>query len=102
MKDEGTWLFASVWKHIEAVDEINCKYKAQAKDLDSLELNNTLELMYKHGIDNVRGWMLTTTKLAAGQEKDSFKQICEKYDLCRKCERNTHFADQYFPCTRAN
>jgi predicted GIY-YIG superfamily endonuclease len=103
LKHEGTRFFASVGKHIEAVEEIPCrKAQAQANDLESLERNKTLELMYKHGIQNVRGWMFTTTVLTAGQEHDAFKQICEKYDLCRKCGRNSHFADKCFARTLAN
>jgi predicted GIY-YIG superfamily endonuclease len=65
-------------------------------DLESWERNETLQRMLTHGIDNVRGWMFTATMLSEDDRRDAFRQICEKYDLCRRCGRNTHFSDQCF------
>ena len=70
-------------------------------DLESWERNETLARMYKHGVGNVRGWMFTSARLSAEQEEQAFGQICEKYDLCRKCGRNTHFAIKCFARSRA-
>ena len=64
------------------------------EDLESWERNETLARMYRHGISKVRGWMFTSNVLSKGQEEEAFRQICEKYDLCRKCGRKSHFADQ--------
>jgi hypothetical protein len=97
LNGEGTVFFASMGEQIEQVEILPC----HNGDLESLERNKTLELMYKHGIENVRGWMFTTTHLNEGATEDAFKQICEKYDLCRKCGRNTHFVDKCFARTRA-
>jgi predicted GIY-YIG superfamily endonuclease len=69
-------------------------------DLESWERNETLARMYKHGVTNVRGWMFTNLKLSVEQEEQAFGQICEKYDLCRQCGRNTHFADKCFARSR--
>jgi predicted GIY-YIG superfamily endonuclease len=71
-------------------------------DLESWERNETLARMYKHGVANVRGWMFTSVRLREEQEEQAFGQICEKYDLCRKCGRNTHFADRCFARSRAS
>lgn len=71
------------------------------RDLESWERNETLARMYKHGVDKVRGWMFTSVGLSAEQEEQAFAQICEKYDLCRQCGRNSHFADKCFARSRA-
>jgi len=62
-------------------------------DLESWERNETLHLMRIHGIENVRGWMFTTVNLSTEHKKDAFKQICEKFDLCRHCGRSSHFVN---------
>ena len=71
-------------------------------DLESWERNETLALMYKYGVGNVRGWMFTSINLSKEQQEQAFGQICEKYDLCRKCGRNSHFVDKCFARGRAN
>lgn len=71
------------------------------RDLESWERNETLARMYRHGVGKVRGWMFTSARLSAEQEELAFGQICEKYDLCRQCGRNTHFADKCFARSRA-
>jgi len=76
--------------------------KGDAGDMESWERNETLARMYRHGIDKVRGWMFTGTLLTKTEEEDAFKQICEKFDLCRRCGRNTHFAEKCFATTRAD
>jgi predicted GIY-YIG superfamily endonuclease len=65
-------------------------------DLESWERNETLQSMRAYGIDNVRGWMFTSTSLSDDHYHTAFCQICEKFDLCRRCGRNTHFADKCF------
>ena len=72
-----------------------------AEDLESWERNETLARMYRHGINRVRGWMFTSTSLSKEQEEEAFRQICEKYDLCRRCGRNSHFAEKCFANGRA-
>jgi len=71
-------------------------------DLESWERNETLEQMYRNGIQNVRGWMFTSLVLTEKQEEDAFKQICEKKDLCRSCGRNNHFADRCYAKSKAD
>jgi hypothetical protein len=65
-----------------------------SSDLESWERNETLARMRKHGIAKVRGWMFTSITLTKEQAEDAFRQICEKYDLCRRCGRSGHFATQ--------
>ena len=60
-------------------------------DLESWERNETLERMHRFGIDSVRGWMFTDLELSDDQYETAFNQICEKFDLCRRCGRNSHF-----------
>ncbi len=50
--------------------------------------------MYLTGIDQVRGWMLTSPTLSPIDKRDAFRQVCEKFDLFRKCGRHTHFANE--------
>lgn len=66
------------------------------EDLESWERNETLQRMKTHGIDNVRGWMFTRARLSEEEKKNAFAQICERFDLCRRCGRNTHFAERCF------
>lgn len=72
-----------------------------AMDLESWERNETLHRMLKHGVDKVRGWMFTSRRLSESNLQDIFAQICEKYDLCRRCGRATHFASGCYARTRA-
>lgn len=66
------------------------------EDLESWERNETLQRMYKFGISNVRGWMFTAKDLSKDDVKTAFCQICEKFDLCRRCGRNSHFQNECF------
>ena len=60
-------------------------------DLESWERNEVLTLMFKFGINNVCGWMYTLKNMPMEQKLSAFDQICEKFDLCRKCGHSTHF-----------
>jgi len=60
-------------------------------DMESWERNEVLTRMYEFGIDNVRGWMYTFKTMTIEQKVSAFDQICEKFDFCRKCGRNSHF-----------
>ena len=62
------------------------------EDLEAWERAEVLARMLKHGIDKVRGWMYTTQELSEAQAEHAFSQVCEKYDLCRKCGKRGHFA----------
>ena len=83
------------------VRKLEVSQAGSAVDLESWERNETLARMYKHGVGNVRGWMFTSVELSKEQEEQAFGQICEKYDLCRQCGRNSHFADKCFARGRA-
>ena len=75
---------------------INPITSGSGDDMESWERNETLHRMWTHGIDQVCGWMFTTQYLSDEQKSDAFKQICEKFDLCRKCGRSSHFASECF------
>ena len=66
-------------------------------DLESWERNEVLTRMYRNGMDTVRGWRYTSRGSLTQDDMISAKNdIVEKFDLCRRCGRNTHFADQCF------
>ena len=71
------------------------------QDLESWERAETLAQMYRKGVNNVRGWMFTSSTLSDVQQQEAFRQICEKFDLCRKCGHNNHFADKCFARKKA-
>jgi hypothetical protein len=62
------------------------------EDLEAWERAEVLARMLKHGVGKVRGWMYTTPELSEAQTEHAFEQVCEKYDLCRRCGRRGHFA----------
>lgn len=68
-------------------------------DFESWERAETLFWMSTQGVDKVRGWMYTTTHLSKEQRKHAFEQICERYDLCRRCGKAGHFISE---CTEKN
>jgi hypothetical protein len=88
-------------KHWKNVKQITPLTSGDVDDLESWERNETLQRMYHHGIGKVRGWMFTTTELSSEQRNTAFKQICEKFDLCRKCGRNNHFAERCYAASQA-
>lgn len=60
-------------------------------DLEAWERSEVLARMYKHGVRNVRGWMFTSEEFGEGEAEQAFRQVCEKFDLCRRCGRRGHF-----------
>ena len=69
------------------------------EDHESWERNETLELMSRHGVEKVRGWMYTTQELSQDTIESIDAQLCEKYDLCRACGMKGHFASA---CSKAS
>ena len=70
--------------------------EGSSHDLESWERNETLRRMLEFGVDNVRGWMFTDLHLKAEDKRAAFQQICEKFDLCRRCGRGSHFRSECF------
>ena len=75
--------------------------QGQTHDLESWERDETLTRMLHYGIDNVRGWMFVSNVLSGDQRKCAFDQVCERFDLCRKCGRDSHFASACFARSNA-
>ena len=66
-------------------------------DLESWERNEVLTRMYRTGMDSVRGWRYTRKGPLSMDERISARNdIMEKFDLCRRCGHNNHFADKCF------
>ena len=66
-------------------------------DMESWERNEVLTRMYREGMDCVRGWRYTRREPLTLDDKISARSdIMEKFDLCRSCGRNNHFADKCF------
>ena len=68
----------------------------QVTDMEAWERAETLERMYKYGINNVRGWMYVTPVLSPQQRDEAFQQICSRKKLCSTCGRSSHFSAQCF------
>lgn len=75
--------------------------KGCISDMESWERNEVLTRMYEFGIDNVRGWMYSFKTMPIEQKVSAFDQICEKFDLCRKCGRNSHFVRDCYSMSTA-
>lgn len=63
-------------------------------DLEAWERNEVLARMRRFGVGNVRGWMYTSKQLSDAQVEHAFFQVCEKFDLCRRCGLSGHFVAQ--------
>lgn len=61
-------------------------------DLEAWERSEVLARMYRHGVRSVRGWMFTGRDMGDAEAEQAFRQVCEKFDLCRRCGRKGHFA----------
>ena len=55
------------------------------------ELEETLENMRIHGINNVRGSMFTKMTLTRDDKIKAAQLYCEMYDLCRRCGSDKHY-----------
>ena len=64
--------------------------KGDKSDLESWERREVLELMHIHGIEKVRGWMFTLLTLVDEDKVAAKRQLCERFDLCRKCGQPGH------------
>jgi predicted GIY-YIG superfamily endonuclease len=60
-------------------------------DTEIWERNEVLELMFRRGINAVRGWKYTLKTMTLEQKLSAFDDVCERYDLCRRCGRGDHF-----------
>jgi predicted GIY-YIG superfamily endonuclease len=71
------------------------------EDAEAWERAETLARMRRHGIVRVRGWMFTAPELSEAQKEAAFGQVCERFDLCRRCGREGHFASDCHAKSRA-
>ena len=69
--------------------------------LEAWERAETLERMFRHGIEKVRGWMFTTPVMSQDQRDSAFEQICVYKKLCTTCGRGGHFAASCFANSKA-
>ena len=70
------------------------------KEIDTFwELNETLEQMKIHGINNVRGSMFSNNQLSTTQRLLATQLYCEKESLCRNCGSYSHFENK---CNQRN
>lgn len=63
----------------------------ETMDMESWERGEVLERMYQFGIDTVRGWKYTLRIMPLAQMLSAFDDVCERFDLCRRCGRGSHF-----------
>lgn len=61
------------------------------EDMESWERHEVLELMLTYGINAVRGWKYTFQTMQLEQKLSAFDDVCERFDLCRRCGRRDHF-----------
>ena len=68
-------------------------------DTESWERNETLTRIYEYGLDAVRGWIYTNRYLTQADKESAFHQVCDKFDLCRRCGGAGHFVSK---CTASS
>ena len=82
--------------------EATLRTRGSVADLESWERNEVLARMYRDGMDSVRGWRYTRQGPLTEYERRAVKaDIVEKYDLCRRCGRDSHFANRCFASSAA-
>lgn len=82
----------AAWCHDHKVVEQVRPMTPPADDLEEWERKETLTRMYAHGLFNVRGWRYTAVCLPKAEEYAAKLDVCERFDLCRKCGHVGHFA----------
>jgi predicted GIY-YIG superfamily endonuclease len=65
-----------------------------SEDMESWERMEVLERMYQFGIDAVRGWKYVFAVMPLSQKLSAFDDVCERFDLCRRCGRGSHFVKE--------
>ena len=65
--------------------------RGSRSDMESWERGEVLELMFRYGINTVRGWKYTLKTMPLEQKLSAFDDVCERFDLCRRCGRGDHF-----------
>ena len=66
-------------------------------DLESWERSEVLTRMFIEGFDRVRGFEYNSKgPLSMGKKRSARDDIMEKFDLCRRCGRDSHFASRCF------
>src|SRR6266496_3917390 len=81
----------SIWTHKYRPIRI---VEYEKTDNVHLELNKTLDYMYKYGIDNVRGSCYSKVNLSAEEERSIRQLLSSRNDSCHKCGRTGHFANK--------
>jgi len=74
--------------------EINGLATAIPQDLEAWERSEFLAQVAEHSIDYVRGWRFTKTNLSKQDLDEVEAELREKYDLCRLCGAQGHFANE--------
>ena len=59
-----------------------------------LELNKTLDYMYKYGIDNVRGSCYSKVNLSAEEERSIRQLLSSRNDSCHKANKCDDYSDE--------
>lgn len=91
--------YGSEWtKKFKPFKVIEVRYDADEFDEDKY----TKIYMKKYGIDNVRGGTYTQLELCDYQRKTLEKELCSASDLCFRCNRSGHFANQCYAKTKAD
>ena len=94
MTHEGSeW--TAMYTPIKVVD---IKYNADDFDEDKY----TKMYMKKYGIDNVRGGSYTQVCLPDHTKQHLMKELCTASDVCFRCHRPGHFANNCYARTRAD
>ncbi len=101
MQQHGTRHGAACLQGCAQLSEVAPFTRGDEADLEAWERGETLARMRHFGIDRVRGWMFTTKTLSMAQGQEAFRQVCERFDLCRRCGGSSHFAERCFARTSA-
>lgn len=76
------------------IKRISTLTQGSQADLETWERNETLAQMRRRGVRHVRGWRFTGGSIPL---EEAFREVCERFDLCRKCGRAGHFAAACVP-----
>ena len=88
-------------KKATAIEQVATLSQGSVENLDDWERIETLTLMYRLGMHNVRGWLFIQQEISDQQRMEITASICAKNKLCLRCGAGSHMVTKCFARSRS-